>query len=783
MSFAGFGGTRLALALPMMPSPDLALLLPLLIGIAAAVLVPWLPLPRAAQAGAGAAGLAFLSYLTLAAKGPASAGFWSVPSLGITGGLRLDGLSTMFALLITGIGTLVLLYARRYLQGDPRLRRLVVLLMVFMVAMLGAVSADDVITLFVFWELTSLASFFLVAYDHEKPAARKAALQALLVTGGGGLALLAGLILVAMAAGTTSLSGIIAAREAVLAHPAAMPAMLLVILGCFTKSAQFPFHFWLPNAMAAPTPVSAYLHSATMVKLGVYLLARLNPLYQEVALWHDLLTWTGLLTAAVGAMLALRETDLKRVLAYTTVTALGTLTMLIGIAPELSATAAVTFLLVHALYKAALFLVAGIVDHETGTRDASALGGLRGAMPWTAAAAVLAAFSMAGLPPFVGFVAKEIVYEAKLASGDAGAVLVIGFLVNAASVAIAGLLSWRLFFGAARPTPKSPHDPPRSMLAGPILLATLGLLAGIAPSLVGAWLLDGAAAAILGRSPEVQLKLWHGFTPVLALSVATVALGMLILLLWPRLMPRLRAAETIDRVGPSQAYERALAGLVAWAEGTTRAVQHGSLRGYMRILLLVLAISPLAVLVLRGGVALPEAGGIDPRAFAFLLVAAGALATALARGTFAAIMAMGLVGFGTALVFLSFGAPDVALTQFTVEVLLVVILATVLIRMPLHRRDDRSGRGRLGDAAVAGALGLSVSLVLLAVLASPFDPRLGLWFGENAVPGGHGRNVVNVVLVDFRALDTLGEIAVLAIAAFAVIALLRGAARPLRTGN
>ena len=766
-----------------MPSPDFTLLIPLALGLVAAALVPWLSLRRAAPVGAVAAGLGFAIYLLLAREAPVAAGFWAVPSLGVAGGLRLDGLSLLFALLITGIGTLVLLYAGRYLKGDARLRRLVVLLLIFMVAMLGSVTADDVVTLIVFWELTSLASFFLVAYDHEKPGARKAALQALLVTGGGGLALLAGLVLVAIAAGTTSISGIIAAREAVLAHPAAVPAMLLVVLGCFTKSAQFPFHFWLPNAMAAPTPVSAYLHSATMVKLGVYLLARFNPLYQGVALWHDLLTWTGLVTAAIGATLALRETDLKRVLAYTTVTALGTLTMLIGIAPELSATAAVTFLLVHALYKAALFLVAGIVDHETGTRDASALGGLRRAMPWTAAAAVLAAFSMAGLPPFVGFVAKEIVYEAKLASGNAVPVLAVGFLVNAAGVAIAGLLSWRIFFGAPQPTPKAPHDPPKSMLAGPILLAALGLLAGAAPSLLGAWLLDDAATAILGRAPEVQLKLWHGFTPVLALSVATVALGVLLLLAWPRLMPRLRAASWIERIGPARVYDRALAGLVSWAEDTTRAVQHGSLRGYMQVLLLVTAIAPLAVLVLRGGFALPQTGALDPRALAFLLVAIGAVATALARGTFAAVMAMGLVGFGTAVVFLSFGAPDVALTQFTVEVLLVVILATVLIRMPLHRRDDRSARGRIGDAAIAGLLGVSVSAVLLAVLAAPFDPRLGQWFGETAVPGGHGRNVVNVILVDFRALDTLGEIAVLAIAAFAVIALLRGAARPIRNGT
>jgi multicomponent Na+:H+ antiporter subunit A len=765
-----------------------SLALPLLLGLGGAGIVALVRPAAAARLGALAAAMCLAIYLSMAggiaADRPLAVPFWGIGSLGVTGGLRLDGLSLIFTLLITGIGALILLYAGRYLEGDARLSRLVVLLLLFMTAMLGSVTADDVITLFVFWELTSLASFFLVGYDHEKLHARKAALQALLVTGGGGLALLAGLVLVAIAAGTTSLSGIIAAREAVLAHPAATPAMLLIVLGCFTKSAQFPFHFWLPNAMAAPTPVSVYLHSATMVKLGVYLLARLNPVYQDVVLWQDLLTWAGMLTAATGALMALRETDLKRVLAWTTVTALGTLTLLIGLAPELSATAAVTFLIVHALYKAALFLVAGIVDHETGTRDATALGGLGRAMPITAAAAALAAFSMAGLPPFVGFVAKEIVYEAKLAAGGmAGVVASVGFLVNAAQVAIAGLLSWRLFFGPVRPTPTPPHDPPKSMLAGPLLLAALGLLAGAAPSFLGTGLVDGAAAAILGRPADVPLKLWHGFTPVLALSVATVTLGVLILAGWARLGPRLRRAAPLDRFGPAAAYERALAGLVALAEGTTRAVQHGSLRGYMRLLLLVAALAPLAVLVARDGVALPDAAPLDPRALAFLLIAGGAVATALASGLFAAVMAMGLVGFGTAVIFLTFGAPDVALTQFTVEVLLVVILATVLIRLPIGARDARTDRERVGDAAVAGALGLSVALVLLAVLASPFDPRLGAWFGQQSVPGGHGRNVVNVILVDFRALDTLGEIAVLAIAAFAVLALLRGAGRHLRAGS
>jgi len=769
-------------------APAVLLGLPLGLGFAAAVAAPATQRRYVAQMGAIAAALAFVIYLAAApaAGDPAGlhVGFWSVPSLGVAGGLRLDGLSLIFVLLISGIGSLVLLYAGRYLKGDPRLPRLITLLLLFMVSMLGAVTADDVITLFVFWELTSLTSFFLVGYDHEKPGARKAALQALLVTVGGGLALLAGLILAAIAAGTTSLSGIIAAREAVLAHPAAVPAMLLIILGCFTKSAQFPFHFWLPNAMAAPTPVSAYLHSATMVKLGIYLLARFNPVYQQDEIWQNVLTVAGLLTAATGALMALRESDLKRVLAWTTVTALGTLTMLIGLSMELATTAAVTFLVVHALYKAALFLVAGIVDHETGTRDAAALGGLGRAMPFTAFAAVLAALSMAGLPPFVGFVAKEIVYEANLAAGGlAGPVTIIGFLVNAAMVAVAGLVSWRLFFGPQRPTPEVPHDPPKSMLAGPVLLAVLGLVAGAAPSLLGTWLVDGAVAAILGAPAPTPLKLWHGFTPVLALSAATVVLGLFLLLGWERLMPRLRRTVVLDRLDTGRGYDAAMAGIVSWSGRTTRAVQHGSLRGYMRILLLSCALAPLAMLTMRGGLAVPDATPLDPRALIFLLIGLGAVASAVAGGTFSAVMALGLVGFGTALVFLTFGAPDLALTQFTVEVLLVVILATVLIRLPLRAGDGRNARQRGADAAVAGLTGLSVALVLMAVLAAPFDPRLGEWFGAQSVPGGYGRNVVNVILVDFRALDTLGEIAVLAIAAFAVLALLRGTAAERQAGG
>ncbi|MBU0723366.1 MAG: DUF4040 domain-containing protein [Alphaproteobacteria bacterium] len=756
------------------------LILPLLAGIVGSVVGARMSPRTAPLLGAGVAGIAFLSYAALASSViaglPVEAAFWSVPSLGMGGGLQMDGLGLVFALLISGIGFFIFLYASRYLAGDTRLTRLSVMLILFMLAMLGAVTADDVIVLFIFWEMTSLTSFFLVGYDHEKPEARKAALQALLVTGGGGLVLLAGLLLLAIAAGTTSLSGIIAARETVLADPTALAAMLLVIIGCFTKSAQVPFHFWLPNAMAAPTPVSAYLHSATMVKLGIYLLARVNPLYQDEIVWQTILTWFGLATGITGGLLALRETDLKRILAYTTLTALGTLTMLIGLAPQLSIVAAMAFLVAHALYKAALFLIAGIVDHETGTRDARLLGGLRTLMPLTAGATVLATLSMAGLPPFIGFLGKELIYEAVLGAGDFAIVLVIGMIfVNGANVAIAGLLSLRLFFGERKPTPAKPHDPPAGMLAGPITLALLGLVFGVLPALVGLWIVSPSASAILGETAVVSLSLWHGFNLVLGLSAVTLISGAVLYLSWPRLMPALQGLAFIDRFGANRAYDLGLAGILRLCDRSTALIQHGDLRGYLRTLFLVTAISLLLTLVLRDGLALPvfDWASVDARALAFLGIAGGGLATMLAPSLFGAVVASGLVGFAAALAFLFFGAPDVAFTQFAVETLLVAILAFALIRLPIRRPDDRVARDRLKDGGIAVVTGVSVTLLLLAVLATPFDSRLSDWFGKNSLPEAFGRNVVNVILVDFRALDTLGEITVLAIAAFAVLALLR----------
>ncbi|MCW5652813.1 hydrogen gas-evolving membrane-bound hydrogenase subunit E [Hydrogenophaga sp.] len=692
-----------------------------------------------------------------------------IPSLGIEFALRLDGLSLLFALLITGIGSFIFLYASSYLHGDAGLPRFYAFLTLFMGAMLGAVLADDLIALLVFWELTSLTSFLLIGYEPEKAASRRAAQQGLLITVAGGLAMLAGIVLLGSAAGTLRISDILAQGPTLVAHPHAPAFITLVAIGAFAKSAQAPLHTWLANAMAAPTPVSAYLHSATMVKLGVYLLARLHPALGEHALWSALLLPAGLLTMLTGTLLALRASDLKRLLAYSTVVSLGTLVTLIGLPHPVALSAMVTFLLGHALYKACLFMVAGIVDHACGTRDATQLGGLRRAMPLTATVALLAGLSMAGLPPFVGFMGKELVYEATL--GGAWWLTAVALLANACMVLVAGVVALKCFFGPARPVPGQPHDPPLAMWLGPVVLAVLGLLAGLLPQWPAA-LLGAAASAVAGHPVTPSLSLWHGFTPMLALSALTLALGALALRVWPALRQWLAGREAMDRLGPDRAYDRLITGLQRVAAWQTRRIQTGSLRRYLGSFFAVTALGVLLTLWLQGGaaVAWPRWADVGAEvALSVLLVLASA--AVLRAGSFmAGIVTAGMVGFLVALVFLFRGAPDLAFTQFSVEALAIVILLAIVGRMPFHEVDPRRSGERRRDALAAIAFGLMATLVLLAVVASPFDARLSDFFRAASVPEAHGRNLVNVIIVDFRALDTLGEITVLALAALAAAA-------------
>jgi multicomponent Na+:H+ antiporter subunit A len=693
-----------------------------------------------------------------------------VPSLDVQLSLRLDAWSLLFALLITGIGAAVHLYAGRYLDDHPQLGRFLAVLSSFMAAMLGLVLCDNLLALFVFWELTSITSYLLIGFEHRKEEARAAALKGLLVTVGGGQALLLGLLLLGQVAGTFELSELVGRKEAILAHPLWAAILPLVLLGAFTKSAQAPLHFWLPAAMAAPTPVSAYLHSATMVKAGIYLLARLEPAFGGDPGWTWALCATGALTMVSGAVLALRETDLKRVLAYATVSVLGTLTFLIGLGTPAALQAMAVYLLAHALYKGALFLVAGAVDHAAGSRDLTRLGGLRRSMPLTASAAVLAALAMAGLAPTFGYLGKELVYEAALATEGKALWGVVAAFTFSPLVAAAALLSVGLFFGQAT-APRAPHEGSWEMVAPPLVLGALGLVLGLYPHAIGPWL--GQLGGTGEGAQALKLSLWHGLTPALGLSVLTLGLGLALFGFRRALLEPWRRLP-VEKVAASRAYDAALLGLKWLAATQTRLVQGGYLRRYVALTLAatgltvgygVLTRVELAPLANDSGV-LPHEAVIA----ALVLVAAAAAATSKSR--LAAVAAMGVVGLGVAGLFFLFGAPDLALTQALVEVLTVVVFALSLLHLP-HYQELSRHRTRLRDGAIAVGFGAVMSALVLQVAGRREGATVAEYFLEHSVAQAHGRNVVNVILVDFRALDTLGEVTVLAAAAIGVVGLLR----------
>jgi multicomponent Na+:H+ antiporter subunit A len=656
-----------------------------------------------------------------------------------------------------------------------------------MSAMLGLVLSSNLIVLFVFWELTSFASYLLIGYKHTDAEARRSALQALLVTGAGGLVLLAGFILLSIAGGGTfDLQALMAQADAVQGHALYGALFACIAVGAFTKSAQVPFHFWLPNAMAAPTPVSAYLHSATMVKAGIYLLMRLDALLGGTLLWVGTLAVAGGLTMLVGAVGALRQTDLKKVLAYSTITALGTLTLLVGLSFEASIVAAVVFLLVHALYKGALFLVAGTVDHETGTRDLRRLGGLRRAMPVTTGAALLAGLSMAGLPPLFGFVGKELAYKAKLGFEGADLLLPgVAVLANALTVAAAGLIVLRPFFGAKPPALRVAHEAPWALRIGPLVLAGTGLLFGIAPALLPAPLVASAATATLGYAADVKLALWYGWDTALLLSLATMGGGVLAYLQWDWIQAALARLDGWTAWGPERAYARSLDGMQRLAAWQTRRLQTGDLRTYLAWMLGLTTLLPAVTLLALhdGGVAAwwaPAWQEVQPHEWGLALLVVLSAGTVMgAPSRTLSVAALGVAGFSVALLYLSLGAPDLAMTQFLVETLIVVIILLVLRHLPRFGREAVEPLwARIRRGAIALGTGALVTGLALAVAQGPFDASVSQFYAERSVPEGFGRNLVNVILVDFRALDTLGEITVLAVAALGAYALAQAGALP-----
>lgn len=718
--------------------------------------------------------LYFLSLLRPIAAGETFVVAWSwALSLGVSLSFYLDGLSLLLAMLVSGIGTLIMLYSGQYLAGDAHLPRFYAMLSLFMVAMLGLVTAGNLITLFLFWELTSISSYLLIGYKHKTVDARDAALQALLVTGGGGLALLAGLLLMGIAAGSYDLSTILASN--LQDHPLYSGIVFLIMVGAFTKSAQFPFHFWLPGAMSAPTPASAYLHSATMVKAGVYLLARLTPVLGGTALWMGGLVGFGALTMLVGAWLAWQQSDLKRILAYSTVSALGALVMLIGLGTEIAVKAALVFLLVHSLYKAALFLVAGNIDHATGSRDITRLGGLGRAMPYTAVAAGLAALAMAGMAPFLGFVSKELLYEAALYAPQWALVLVaLALAANILNVVVAGLVAVRPFFGVQTETSGHAHEGGWQLALGPLLLALLGLAAGFVLLPLGGMVIAPAAMAVVGMPVTVKLAMWHGINPMLILSLVTLLAGSIAYFGRERLLALVHPWPRGEQWGPSRGYIVAIEGLKEGSKFLTRHVQSGQLRRYVNVVLTTAAI------LLGGGLwlgtpwqwphALGVVRGYEAVIAAMMLFAAG-MATRV-RSRLTAVVALGVVGYGMTLLFALFSAPDLAMTQFAIETLTVLVFVLVLYRLPRFVAFTRP-RERFGDAIVAISFGLVMTIVVLIAVALPHPIDLATFYAQNSLTAANGRNVVNVILVDFRSLDTLGEITVLVIAAIGVFTLMR----------
>ena len=694
---------------------------------------------------------------------------WS-RTLGIELGWRLDGFALLFCLLITGIGALVVIYAGAYMAEETRedRARFQTLILLFMTAMLGAVLADDMIALFLFWEATSVISFLLIGFDAASASARRSALMSLRVTAGGGLALLAAIIMIGAVLDSYSMSDVVARAPELAGSPWILPILAGLLIGAFTKSAQFPFHFWLPNAMQAPTPASAYLHSATMVKLGIYLLARFEPVIGAVPGGRDTLISFALLTMLVGAFQAVRAENYKSVLAYSTVASLGILVMMIGLDGPMASVATVGFILAHAMYKATLFFCAGTVLHATGLTKLRLMGDLAKFLPVTAVASALASLSMAGLPPFLGFVSKEFLFEAQIRSSWDAVPMAGAVLVNAVLVGVAGVVTLRPFFMGKGTVLAVKHREVMELLVGPVALALLGLLVSLEPDWISNAVLLPAASSIYGATIEVRVGLWHGLTPMLALSALVVTIGVLIFVFWGRIHRRLRTESIVDRYEAEHAYDAMLRGIESTALRVAARVQHGDLHRYLFVVLAAAASMVLGGVVATGAVLrIPENWTdirIGPMAAA-LTGLAGGIAAARARSLLATLIAVGLAGLVAALTFLMNGAPDLALTQFAVESLFVVLITVAMFVLPLKAPSTRTSRERGVDAVLCTIFAMLLFVVLLDMSAAPHDTAISDFFGARSYLEAFGRNVVNVILVDFRAFDTLGETTVIALSA------------------
>lgn len=703
-----------------------------------------------------------------------------MPELGIDFAFRLDGLGYLFALLILCVGLLIILYAKYYLSEKDSMGKFYALLMMFMAAMLGIVLTENILLTFVFWELTSVSSFLLIGFWNHKAESRRGARMALIVTGGGGLAMLAGFLLLGHVAGSYELTKIFQARDVVQASPLFFPILILILLGAFTKSAQFPFHFWLPQAMAAPTPVSAYLHSATMVKAGVFILARLYPVLGGTYDFEIIVSVVGLTTMAFAAYVAIFKHDLKGLLAYSTISHLGLIVFLIGLSSPLSAAAAVFHIINHATFKASLFMVAGIIDHECGTRDMRRLRGLFKFMPYTATLAMVAAASMAGVPLFNGFLSKEMFFVESLSLSHLGwfgdvAPFVVTF-GGVCSVAYSARFVHNVFFnGTATDLPRTPHEPPRFMKIPVELLVVLCILVGVLPALTVAPLVFLAATDVFGGTiPQYTIAIWHGFNLPLLMSAVALFGGLIFFwLLQKRFNLHLHAPKELNG---HRIFVHLVESLRAFARWLTALLQNGSLQRYLALLVAsVIALGAWPFIEFGYNTGDAPVTGFNPVAIMVWVIAvvAALASVVMHRQRLTAVILVGVVGLTTALTFAYFSAPDLALTQLSVEVVSTALLLMALALLPQVGPKESSNGRRVRDIALAVLAGAGVTALMWAVLTRPHESIAWYYLAES-MPKGGGTNVVNVILVDFRGFDTFGEIIVLGIAAIGALSLMDG---------
>ena len=727
-----------------------------------------------------------LALILLMAKAPAVIGgevfqvsYDWLPELGLNVTFFLDGLGLLFATLILGIGLLIIIYARFYLSKDDPMGRFYVFLLLFQGAMVGIVLSDNILLLLVFWELTSLSSFLLIGYWKHLPEGRQGARMALAVTGGGGLAMIAGMLILGNIVGSYDLSVILQNADMIQASPMYVPALVLILLGCFTKSAQFPFHFWLPHAMAAPTPVSAYLHSATMVKAGIFLMARMWPVLSGTPEWFYIVATTGLVTMVLGAWIAIFKHDLKGLLAYSTVSHLGLVTMLLGFGTPIAAVAGVFHIINHATFKAALFMTAGIVDHETGTRDIRRFGGLINLMPIAGTIGIISAASMAGIIPFNGFLSKEMMLEEAWHTvwmDQSWFMPVLATIGAIFSVAYSFRFIFHVWLGKPRDEnlPHHPHDPPFGMWAPPAFLTVLVILIGLFPAAIAGPIVAATSAAVIGGAlPEYHLALWHGLTPALGMSIIAIVVGAVLLMRHGSL---LSATANLSRPDAKAMFDCGMAKLVTVTRFATEKLHNGSLQRYLAI-----TIFAAIAIGLTGFYAEPDhtAGtrellAVSPAAAIgwVLLVVTCLAAVVMHHNRLLSLLLVGVIGLIVSLGFIYLSAPDLALTQISVEVVTVILMLLALNILPKETPKESLAGRKMRDGVISIAAGLGIGSAIWAIMTRELPNSISAFHLANSKTEGGGTNVVNVILVDFRGFDTFGEIIVLGIAALSIFALI-----------